>query len=125
MRELLLRQRQLLTYLVGGGASAAIDVGLMQLLLWQGLPLVAAVSIGYVAGLLFNFLYHAHLTFRQGANRAAFARYLTVVAANYGLTLLCTAASMQLVQWALPGKIVALVLVAINGFLLGKFWIFK
>jgi putative flippase GtrA len=125
MRELMLRQRQLLTYLVGGGASAAIDVGLLQGLLWCGAPFLVAVSAGFIAGLVFNFLFHAHLTFQRGTSRAVLARYLTVVGANYLLTLLCTAASLQLLGWPLPGKLLALVLVAINGYLLGKHWIFK
>jgi putative flippase GtrA len=125
MVKLLMRQHQLLKYLVGGGLSAVIDIGLLQGLLWLGAPLVVAVSAGFLGGLAFNFLFHAHLTFQRGAGRATFVRYLCVVAANYVLTLLCVSASVSLSGSPLPGKLLALVLVAANGYLLGKRWIFR
>lgn len=125
MRELLLRQRQVLTYLVGGGASAAIDVGLMQGLLWAGMPLLAAVSLSFIAGLLFNFAFHSNLTFQRSASRATFGRYIAVVALNYVLTVFITGASVHWLGQPLPGKLLALCLVAVNGYLLGKYWIFK
>lgn len=125
MRELLLRQRQLATYLAGGVLSALIDIGLMQGALWMDVPLVAAVSVGFLAGLLFNFLFHAHITFQQAPTGAALARYLTVVGFNYLLTLGCVALSVQLAGLALPGKLLSLLLVAAIGFTLGKRWVFN
>lgn len=125
MREQWVRQRQLLTYLGGGLASAAIDVGLMQALLLLGASLAAAVSLGFLAGLAFNFLFHARITFKRAAGGANLARYLAVVGANYLLTLLCVALSARLLEQPLPGKLIALGLVAVNGYLLGKHWIFR
>lgn len=123
--QLMQRQRQLATYLAGGVLSAAIDIGLMQGALWMEVPLVAAVTAGFLAGLLFNFLFHAHVTFQQAPSGAALARYLTVVGGNYLLTLGCVALSVQLAGMALPGKLVSLVLVAAIGFTLGKRWVFN
>lgn len=117
--------RQFLVYLGGGVLSALADIGLMQLLLGAGLPLVLATSAGFAAGLLVNYAFHARITFGQLAGRASFLRYLCVVAANYLLTLALVGAGQHLLGSPLAGKLLSLPLVALNGFLLGKFWIFK
>ncbi|MGZ8292136.1 MAG: GtrA family protein [Telluria sp.] len=125
MRELLSRQRQFLLYLAGGVASALIDVGLMQVLIYSGVGYVAATSAGFIAGLLFNYGYHATVTFTAPPSGRSMARYLTVVAFNYAFTLACVALSVHLLGVAVVGKLLALPVVAINGFILGKHWIFK
>lgn len=123
MIKLLRQHQQFLVYLVGGVLSAAIDVGLMQLLIGAGMPSLLAVSAGFVAGFLFNYSFHARLTFRH-ASRAAFVRYMLLVGANYLLTLAIVALALRLADSALAGKLIALPLVAINGYLLGKRWVF-
>ena len=125
MLELLSRQRQFLLYLAGGVASALIDVGLMQFLIYSGVDYVAATSVGFVAGLIFNYGYHATVTFTAPPTGRSMGRYLAVVAMNYLFTLACVALSVHLVDMAVVGKLLSLPLVAINGFILGKYWIFK
>jgi len=51
-------------------------------------------------------------------------RYLCVVGLNYLLTLGCVAAAQALAGAPLVGKLVSLPLVALGGYILGKFWIF-
>jgi putative flippase GtrA len=123
--RLLRSRRQLLTYLLGGVLSALIDVGLMQLLIWSGSGHVAAASAGFAAGLMFNYLFHAGVTFTAAPSGASLARYLTVVAANYLLTLACVSLAVHLGLAAVAGKLVSLPLVAANGYVLGKRWIFR
>jgi putative flippase GtrA len=65
------------------------------------------------------------VTFDAPATPASFARYLCVVGINYLLTLGCVALAQSLAGMPLAGKIVSLPLVAVNGYLLGKLWIFK
>lgn len=125
MLELLSRQRQFLLYLAGGVASALIDVGLMQFLIYSGVDYVTATSIGFVAGLVFNYGYHATVTFTAPPSGRSMGRYLAVVAMNYLFTLACVALSVHLLGLAVVGKLLSLPLVAINGFILGKHWIFK
>lgn len=125
MRELLSRQRQFLLYLAGGVASALIDVGLMQFLIYSGVDYVSATSAGFVAGLIFNYGYHATVTFTAPPSGRSMGRYLAVVAMNYLFTLACVALSVHLAGIAVIGKLLALPLVAVNGFILGKHWIFK
>lgn len=125
MLELLSRQRQFLLYLAGGVASALIDVGLMQFLIYSGVDYVTATSVGFIAGLVFNYGYHATVTFTAPPSGRSMGRYLAVVAMNYLFTLACVALSVHLLGLAVVGKLLSLPLVAINGFILGKHWIFK
>lgn len=125
MRETLSRHRQFFVYVAGGVASALIDVGLMLLLLQAGLPLLLATSVAFCAGLGFNFLFHAMLTFAAPPSGPRLARYLAVVALNYVFTIGCVGLAVLVGGAALAGKLVALPLVAVNGYLLGKRWIFQ
>lgn len=52
-------------------------------------------------------------------------RFICVVGLNYILTLALVALSLSMFQNALIGKLVSLPLVAVNGFFLSKYWIFK
>lgn len=125
-RHLLARLRaraQFLVYLAGGVLSAAVDVGVMQLLIAGGMADLLATSIGFAAGFLVNYAFHAGVTFRH-ASGASFARYLCLVLLNYLLTLAVVALFLRLGAGALAGKLVSLPLVAVNGYLLGKHWVF-
>lgn len=112
-------------FVSGGLLSAVVDIGLMQLLLWRGIGSMTATSAGFGAGLLVNFLFHAKVTFKREASPATVGRYLCVVGLNYLITMVLVAAAVHLVNHALWGKLVSLPIVAVNGFLLSKFWIYK
>lgn len=116
---------QFAIFIAGGVLCAAIDIGLMQLLIHNGLGNVAAASAGFGAGLLVNYLFHAKITFQSTTGGANFARYLCVVGINYLITIGFVAMGAALFDWPLAGKLASLPVVAINGFLLSKYWIFK
>jgi putative flippase GtrA len=119
------RWRQFATFVAGGLLCAGVDIGLMQLLITAGVHHTAAASAGFGAGLLVNYAFHSQVTFGGGASRATFARYLAVVGLNYLLTIACVALAVALVNNPLAGKILSLPLVAVNGYLLSRHWIFK
>jgi putative flippase GtrA len=125
MEKLLAHSRHVAVFLLGGVLSAAIDIGVMQLLLRAGLHFAGATSAGFMSGLVVNYLWHSRVTFDAATSPAAFARYLCVVALNYALTLGCVALAQSLAGMPLAGKILSLPLISVNSFLLGKFWIFK
>jgi putative flippase GtrA len=125
MDKLLDHSRQFGLFALGGVLCALIDIGVMQLLLRNGLHFASATSAGFFAGLLVNYAFHSRVTFDAAATPGSFARYLCVVAINYLLTLGCVALAQSLAGIPLAGKIVSLPLVSINGYLLGKHWIFK
>lgn len=125
-----LLQKSFLVYVTGGVLSAAIDIGLMKLLLTSGLPTIPATTIAFVIGLLFNYGYHARVTFAlsggaPNAGAGSFARYLCVVAANYVVTIALVSLGEALLGSPVAGKLVSLPVVAVVGYVLGKIWIFK
>lgn len=121
----LLFQRQVLLFLGGGVLSALIDIGVMQLLIGAGMLPLLATSIGFVSGLLVNFAWHAKVTFSSTVSTANFARYMCVVAVNYGLTLVLVSIALAVLHSALAGKLISLPLVALNSYFLSKRWIYR
>lgn len=117
--------RQFAVFVAGGLLCAGVDIGLMQLLLGAGVGVAGATSAGFAAGLLVNYAFHSRVTFDAAAGAAGFARYLCVVGINYLLTLACVALGARLAGMPLAGKLVSLPLVAVNGYLLSKYWIFR
>lgn len=117
--------RQFAVFVSGGLLCAVADVGLMQLLLVSGVATTAATSAGFGAGLLVNYAFHSRVTFNTAASPANFTRYLCVVAVNYLLTIGCVALAEAHFDNPLLGKLLSLPLVAVNGYLLSKYWIFK
>jgi len=121
-----LLSRQFLLYLTGGLLSALIDIGILQLMIRAGINPWLSATAGFFVGLLFNFLFHANLTFRSATSLRSFIQYLVVVGLNYSITLLFIYISYSLMhEGVLSGKIVSLPVIAANGYLLGKYWIFK
>ena len=119
------RSRQFLLFLVGGVLAASIDIGVLQLLLYNSMHLTAATTIGFLSGLFVNYTWHSRVTFDTAASPTRFGRYLCVVIINYALTLGFVTLAQALADMPLAGKIVALPITAINSYLLGKYWIFK
>jgi putative flippase GtrA len=125
MEKLLTHSRQFGLFVFGGVLCALVDIGLMQLLLHNGLHFASATTAGFLAGLLVNYAFHSRVTFDAAATPSSFARYLCVVGINYALTLGCVALAQTVAGMPLAGKLFSLPLVSINGYLLGKYWIFK
>jgi len=117
-------RRQFAVFLAGGALCALIDIGLMQLLLSLGAHHAAAASAGFGAGLMVNYVFHTRVTFGASTSATNFARYLAVIAVNYLITLACVALAAAFLDNPLAGKLLSLPLVAINGYLLGKHWIY-
>jgi putative flippase GtrA len=125
MPKLPFLQPQFLVYIAGGVLCALIDIGLMQLLIFNKISSLLATSAGFTAGLLVNFAFHAKVTFNKLATPVTFLRFMCLVGINYLITISLVGLSLALVANALIGKLVSLPVVAVNGYLLGKHWIFK
>ena len=106
--------------------STAIDILLLQGMLTVGCSISIAVAVAFASGLLVNYAYHILRTFRVEFSIKQLFRYLVVVFFNYVLTLtFIYVAGSILGVGVLVGKIMSLPIIAVNGFLLGKYWIFK
>lgn len=125
MKATIKRHRQFFVFLCGGVLSAILDIGVMQLLRALGTAVAIATTAGFATGLLINYAFHAKVTFQRDAVSANFIRYICLVAVNYGLTLVCVALAVKLGIDPVFGKLASLPVVAINGFVLGKYWIFR
>lgn len=116
---------QFLVYVGVGVLTTLVDVGAMAVLMNLGLDAQLATTASFVLGLLVNFLLHTRITFAAQIGWGCAMRFWAIVLVNYGLTLVF----VMMAQWlgfnAIAGKIASLPVVAINGFLLGKFWAFR
>ena len=117
--------QRFLIYLAGGALSAAIDVGIFQALLVYGASLVVATSTGFFISLVVNYLFHAKFTFTSTALTCSLGKYVVVFAFNYEMALGMVSLAASMLDSPLTGKILSLPVVAIIGFLTGKYWIFK
>lgn len=125
MNRLLSIDPRMVIYLAGGVLSAVVDIGLMQALIFGGVGVYLATSLGFCGGLLVNYAFHAKVTFKSATGLHSFVRYLCVVAMNYLLTLGFVALFLALLDSALAGKLLSLPVIAVIGFLLSKFWIYR
>lgn len=118
-------RRQAFNYIAIGLLSAALDIGVLQVLSALSFDYWMATSAGFAVGLVFNYVCHLRITFGRSHSMRSALRYISVVGLNYLLTIGLVSGSVVLWQQPLPGKLVALPLVAILGFTAGRFWIFR
>ena len=105
--------------------SAIVDIGVMQCMINLGINALSAASTGFFAGLVLNYIFHAKVTFRAQTNLFNSVRFIIVVGINYSITIAFVATSLAICASALVGKIISLPVVAVNGFMLSRHWVFK
>ncbi|MEO6292395.1 MAG: GtrA family protein [Burkholderiaceae bacterium] len=121
-----LLSRQFLIFILGGFISAVVDVCVMLWLISLNISPFIAATVGFSCGLLFNYSYHAIFTFKSNSSSIILMRFMMVVAVNYLVTLIFVYISYSFLDiGSLPGKLLSLPIVAINGYLLSKHWVFK
>lgn len=117
--------RQFMTFIAGSLASAVIDIGIMQLMINMGFHHIISATTGFFFGFLFNYAFHANLTFKSVSSTPIVIRFVTVIGINYFITVLFVFLSVSILGNALTGKIASLPFVAVNGFMLSKYWVFR
>lgn len=117
--------RQFILFLSVGCMCAVVDVSTMQLLILVGSHYGMAVSVGFFVGLVLNYAFHANLTFKASTSISSLGKFLIVAIFNYLITLIFVFVSFRLIDNAMLGKLMSLPVIAVNGFLLSKFWVFK
>lgn len=117
---------QFLTYVIGGGASTIIDIVIVAGLICIQITDLTAVTAGFLCGLIINYAYHARITFRSKISMPTIVKYLVVVIINYCLTLFIVFYARDTYSYnVIIGKIISTPFIAINGYILAKFWIFN
>ena len=125
MSVLMAQLRHFAVFVGGGALSALVDIGLLQVLLLAGVVTPLAVTSGFLAGLVVNYIFHQNVTFKARASLPTILRFMVLVLLNYGITLGFVHAAELLGFGVIAGKLASLPVVVANGFLLGKYWIFK
>jgi putative flippase GtrA len=108
-----------------GLASAVVDILILQAIVWSGFHYTVAVTVGFLVGLCVNYLGHTRITFQKQETARNVLGFILVVLLNYLITLSFVALSEQVLDSVMIGKIVSLPVVAVNGFLWGKYLVFK
>lgn len=117
--------RQFMVFIAVGALCATIDVALMQALIVAKMNPVSAASLGFVAGLAANYVLHTRVTFEKSLSYSFLLKFLIVVSLNYAITIIMVLLSIEYLATAIFGKLLSLPIVAVNGFLLSRFWIYK
>ncbi len=94
----LLANRQFLRFLVAGGVNTLFGFGVNIAALLAGLPVWAAMLVGTVAGVAFNFFTHGSYAFRDRSARRL-PRYLLGYAIVYAVGL----GAFHILHFAVPG----------------------
>lgn len=116
---------QIILFIAVGGTCAAIDLGIMQTLLWKGAAPWVAASVAFIVCVVVNYAAHAKLTFDAPTSLQSFLRFLIIVGINYLITIACVQAVHAIIGSAMVGKLLSYPIITLNGFLLGKHWIFR
>ena len=117
----------MIKFLLVGGASFAVDLGLLALMHEVfGVDLWIATPIAFIASLVFNFALQRSFTFRaRNRSHVSLVKYLALVVFN----ILATDVIVNgFDAWGIPygiGKAFATVLTTAWNFWLYKVWIFK
>lgn len=117
--------RQLILFISVGCACAAIDVSSMKLLILLGSHYGVAVSVGFFVGLVANYIFHARVTFKAISSVASIVKFLIVALINYIITLVFVFIFLKLMDSVMIGKLISLPVIAANGFLLSRYWVFR
>ena len=112
-------------YVIVGSLSAIIDLTTLNILISLNTNQLVAVTVAFIAGLVFNIKAHALFTFASPLTNKSALKFIAVVAINYLLTLLIIETLITLSCSLITAKVVALPIIAVSGYLLGRHWTFK
>ena len=117
---------QLLRFLVIGGISLVLDyLSFLFLLHAMNASLFLANSIAYITGFALNFFGHAFFTYQMKPGLYTAVKYTVTAIVNYGLSLGIIFIGILFFPSPEFWKFISICVNAINGFLMGRFWIFR
>ncbi len=121
-------QRQLFYYLVVGGLTVVVDIGLLALLHEvYGIPLGVATTVAFCIAVAMNFLLNRTAMSSwgsQGLTQHAL-RYGSLVVANYVITLAVVTTAGHVGDRYLVAKVAVVALSTSWNFLLYRYWVFS
>lgn len=112
-------------YVIVGLLSAIIDLTTLNMLISLDITQWLAVTVAFIAGFVFNVKAHAIFTFASPLTSKSALKFTAVVAVNYLLTLMIIESLTALSCSLMTAKVVSLPIIAVSGYLLGRYWAFK
>ena len=120
-------QRQLFCYLVVGGLTVVVDIGLLALLHESfGVPLGVATTVAFGTAVVVNFLLNRTAMSSWGSRGLTqhALRYGALVVANYVITLAVVTTAGHVGDRYLVAKVVVVAVSTSWNFLLYRHWVF-
>lgn len=120
-------RRQLFSYVVVGGLTVVVDLGLLTLLHESyGAPLGVATTVAFCAAVVVNFaLNRAAMSSRGSWGLTQHAlRYGSLVLANYVITLAVVTTAGHVGDRYLVAKVAVVAVSTVWNFLLYRYWVF-
>lgn len=114
---------RLLRYYIAGIINMAFGYLLFAILVWLGLQVFVAQAVGYVLGVIFNYITYSRIAFSgfKGGKVSFLASYVV----NYLLSLVLLWLVLQAIASAyLAGLVVTVAVSLLNYFVLRK-WVFQ
>lgn len=117
---------QFLRFILVGGISALADLCLVWIILKNHGGYIPAVSVGFFAGLIVNYLLHSSYTFKSCfMNSSRLFKFVVVVGLNYLLTVSIVWFLLNFLSVPiLIAKVVSLPIIAVNGYYWSRNWVF-
>lgn len=125
--KLLNRSKTFIIFCLVGAASSAIDLLVLYILdnLFQ-VTMVISITLAFGAGLAVNYVLHTKITFSSEASTTNATKFIFVVVFNYLLTLAVIKIGVNFSGLDIFfSKIISLPIVAVSGFILSKYWVYK
>lgn len=118
---------QFLKFIIVGGLCAGVDLSVLYFLILIGFSDLLSITLGFIAGLLVNYYMHARFTFEvQKLYISSGVKFIIVVGINYAITIFSIfLLTSTLAFTVILAKVVSLPVIAINGYLLSKYWVFS
>jgi putative flippase GtrA len=110
-----------------GVVSAVVDLSVLYILNNIFVEtVIISVTLAFLVGLAANYILHTNITFCSKASTTNATKFLCVVAFNYLLTLAVINFGVDSAGLGvIVSKIISLPIVAISGFILSKYWVYK
>ncbi|EGQ9966929.1 GtrA family protein [Vibrio cholerae] len=125
--KILSRSKTFIVFCLVGVVSAVVDLSVLYILNNIFVEtLILSVTLAFLAGLAANYILHTNITFDSKASTQNATKFICVVAFNYLLTLVVINFGLDLGGLdVMVSKMISLPIVAVSGFVLSKYWVYK
>lgn len=120
------QRNQFIKFLLIGGSSVVLDYYIFVFLLFTvNTSLFMANNFAYIISLVINFFGHSFFTYQIKPTFQIVIKFIFISIINYWISLAIILFGITFLQSPEFWKFISICVVTINGFLIGRFWIFR